>query len=69
MKRSIYVALIDDGLRTRGFRDLKFMCEVFGLDYYNVRAHIKDKGYWAGLKYSIFAVEMESRQTNKGRER
>ena len=69
MKRTVYVAIIDDGLRTRGFRDLKFMCEIFGLDYFNVRVHIKDKGFWTGLKYTIFAVEIESREKHKGRER
>ena len=69
MKKKIYVAIIDDGLRTRGFKDLKLLCQLFSLDYFNIYRHLQDKGYWSGLNYTIFSVELEMKSAHKGRER
>ncbi len=66
-KTHVYVAIIDDGLSWRGFRSLPFMCELFSLDPNVVRKELRDKGYWVGLKMTIFAVEIETHKKHKGR--
>lgn len=63
----VYVAIIDDGLNVRSFGDLVFMCELFNLDVQNIRQHLNDKGYWCGLRMTIFKSEMETRRNHNGR--
>lgn len=66
-KKKIYFALIDDGLSWRCFRSLPLVCELFGLDYNILRIQLNEKGYWIGMRMTIFATEVESRQHHKGR--
>ena len=67
--KKVYTVIIDDGLRSRAFANLSLLCELFSLDYANVNYHLKNKGYWAGLRYAIFLSEMETSKAHKGRER
>lgn len=66
-KKTIYFAIIDDGLYWRSFRSLPFMCELFSLDTNIVRKQINEKGYWIGMRMTIFASDIETRQKHKGR--
>jgi hypothetical protein len=66
-KSRLYVAIIDDGLSVRSFKDLVFMCELFNLDAINVRKHLNDKGYWCGLRMTVFKSELETRFNHNGR--